>query len=262
MKTITKPLILVTNDDGLHAKGMAACIEVAREFGDVVVVTTYESQSGMSHAITIKTPLRIRKIREEDGLSVYLTNGTPVDCIKLSINTLLERKPDLVLSGINHGSNSSISLIYSGTLGGAVEACFYGIPAVGLSVDSFSPDADFTAAVHYGKQIVRKVMENGLPEHTCLNVNLPDLAIDKIRGVRICRQTKGAWKEEFEKRTDPHDADYYWLTGSFENFEPDAEDTDIWAMNNGYVAVVPIQIDMTHYSLMNKMKNWKFDGQV
>ena len=246
-------LIFLTNDDGYSSRGMAALISLARQFGDVLVVAPEEPQSGMSQAFTMSRPLFLRKVREEEGLKVYAFSGTPVDCVKMAFDHLLEgRHADLVLSGINHGSNAATNVLYSGTMGAAIEGSFYGCPSIGISVDDHSPDADFTAAKNYARQIISSVLENPVEEGgtLCLNVNVPDIDPKDIKGIRICRQCRGIWREEFFPHQTPNGRRYFWLTGAFNNYEPDAEQTDEWALSNGYVAVVPVQIDMTAYAYM------------
>lgn len=250
-----KPLILITNDDGIHAKGLIELIEVMQLFGDLAVIAPEVPMSGMSHAITVDKPLRAHKLSEDPGIVVYKCNGTPVDCVKLGFNRLLDRKPDYVVSGINHGLNSSISVIYSGTMGAALEGCLHGIPSVGFSLNDFRPDADFGKAKIYTARIFQALLENGLPPFTCLNVNIP-AGIPK--GIRFCRQASGKWIEEFDKRTDPHDQFYYWLTGRFMNFEKDADDTDVHALERYYVSIVPVKVDMTCYQTLVNLKKWKF----
>ena len=252
-----RPLILVTNDDGLHAKGMETLIKVARQFGDVIAISSQEPMSGMSHAITVKVPLRVKLLSREPGLSRYVCNGTPVDGVKLVFNSLLQRRPDLLLSGINHGSNSSSSVLYSGTMAAAMEGAINHIPSVGFSLLDFDPDADFSASAFYAEEVVRFVLEQGLPDGICLNVNIPRLSLEKTRGIRVSTQANGYWKEEFEKRTDPNGKEYFWLTGFFQNREPDngGEGTDEWALHNGYVSVVPINTDLTAYAALEKMRS-------
>ena len=254
-----KPLILITNDDGINAKGISALIEIAKPFGDVIVVAPMESQSGMSNAITVKLPLHLKQLSTSNGITRLVTNGTPVDCVKLALSQVLDRKPDLLLSGINHGSNSSISVVYSGTMGATIEGSLNGIPSIGFSLTDFSPEADFSIVEKYAPKIIENVLNNGLPEYTCLNVNFPAIEISKIKGIKVCRQTKGRWQEEFDKRTDPHKREYYWLTGSFKNYEPEADDTDEWALKNNYVSIVPVNIDLTSYSTIQKLKDWKYE---
>jgi len=249
-------LILVTNDDGIQAKGLKALIEVVKPFGEVVVIAPAESRSGMSHAITVKHPIRVKTIKEEPNLTLFCCNGTPVDCVKLAINTLLDRKPDLIVSGINHGSNSSASILYSGTMAAALEGCLNGIPSIGFSLLDYSPDAEFKGTVKYISDIIKKAFTSGIPAGTCLNVNFPKENSQDIKGVKICRQTKGVWIEEFDKRTDPQKKTYYWLTGEFTNLEPDAKDTDEWALQNNYVSIVPVQTDLTSYQAIDHFRKW------
>ena len=249
-------LILVTNDDGYDSKGLAAAVEVARGFGRVVVVAPETTQSGMSQAITMYNPLYLRCVRKEEGLEVYAFSGTPVDCVKMAFDYLLrEERVDLVISGINHGSNSAVNVLYSGTMGAAIEGSFYGCPAVGLSLDDHGEDADFEAAVAYGRRIVGSVLENRIELPLCLNVNVPVGRPDELRGIRLCRQNRGFWREEFFRREDPRGRTYFWLTGDFVNAEPDAEDTDEWALAHNYVSVVPIQVDMTDYGGLETLRN-------
>jgi 5'-nucleotidase len=251
-------LILVTNDDGVNAKGIKALTEVASEFGQVVVVAPHEGQSGMAHAITVKTPIRVDKIYDKDMVSIFTCNGTPVDCVKMAINRLLPRRPDLLLSGINHGANSSTSVVYSGTMSAAIEGCINEIPAIGFSMLEFSKNADFTFAKTYVRKLVENVVKEKLPKGVCLNVNIPYLPERNIKGIKICRQNRGVWREEFDHRTDPAGHDYYWLTGTFEDLEPHAEDTDEWALKNNYVSVVPVQFDLTAYKYLDALKKWQF----
>ncbi|MBR5820214.1 MAG: 5'/3'-nucleotidase SurE [Alistipes sp.] len=241
-------LILVTNDDGYTAKGFRAAIEVARTFGRVVAVAPERTQSGMSQAITMYNPLFLRKQHEEVGVVIYSFSGTPVDCVKMAFDYLLaDEQVDLVISGINHGSNAAVNVLYSGTMGAAIEGSFYGCPSIGLSLTDHDLDADFNAALHYGREIVGRVLEGNLTGSLCLNVNFPVATIDQIRGIRVCRQTDGYWKEEFYHHEDPRGREYFWLTGEFINREPEAEDTDEWALANNYVAIVPVQVDLTDY---------------
>jgi 5'-nucleotidase len=253
-----KPLILVTNDDGIRAKGLRALVEIAKAVGRVLVVAPEEGHSGQSHAITTRVPLRLRKVRgyDDSGLLVgaYACIGTPVDCVKLGMAHLLSDKPDLVISGINHGSNSSISVIYSGTMAAAQEASFYGIPSIGFSLLDDSPEADFAAAQSIGGGIVRQVLRGGLGQGVCLNVNIPALPLADIKGVKLCRQADGTWNERYDRRIDPNGGEYFWLSGTFINNEPEATDTDEWALGHGYASVVPIQPDVTAYAAMENLK--------
>ncbi|MFZ2340866.1 MAG: 5'/3'-nucleotidase SurE [Bacteroidales bacterium] len=247
-------LILITNDDGLYAAGLRTLIEVMEEFGKVVLVSTQESMSGMSMALTVKTPLRVKLLEETDRRRVYACNGTPTDSIKLAVNQLLERKPDWVVSGINHGSNASVSVLYSGTMAAAIEGCLYGIDSVGFSMSNFSRTADFSICMKFIRIVMLKLTEMTLPKGICLNVNIPSVPENDIKGIKICRQSKGNWKEEFEKRKDPMGRTYYWLTGMFQNQEPEASDTDEWALANNYVSIVPVSIDMTAHSYIDTLK--------
>jgi 5'-nucleotidase len=244
----------LTNDDSYRSKGFAAAIEIARKFGRVIAIAPDAPQSGMSQAITIYNPLYLRKVREEEGVLVYSLNGTPVDCVKMAFDHFFrDEKVDLVISGINHGSNAAVNVLYSGTMGAAIEAAFYDIPSIGLSLTDHDPDADFEGAVKYGSKIVEAVLNGDIPRPLCLNVNVPNIPCSAIKGIRLSRQTRGYWREEFFKRTDPHGRDYFWLTGAFSNAEPESEDTDEWALANGYVAVVPIQVDLTAYKQMAQL---------
>jgi len=249
-------LILVTNDDGIHTGGLRALEEVASAFGKVVVVAPKEGQSGMAHAITVKTPIRVNKLSETANSIHYSTNGTPVDCVKMAMNRLLPRKPDLLLAGINHGGNASSSVIYSGTMAATIEACLYGIPSIGLSLLNFSKEADFSVAKQITHQIIKETIAKGIPKGVCLNVNIPALPKNVIKGIKICRQNHGVWREEFEHRTDPSGYDYYWLTGTFEDMEPQSNETDEWALRNNYVSIVPVQFDLTAYKFMDELKKW------
>ena len=253
------PLILITNDDGIEANGFKTLISVAREFGDVVAISSQAPMSGMSHAITIKVPLRVKLVEESPGFKKYLTNGTPVDGVKLAFNSLMEQKPDLLISGINHGSNSSSSVLYSGTMAAAMEGAINHIPSIGFSLLDFSPQADFSASGEIARKVIGKVLTDGLPDGICLNVNIPAIKLEEIKGVRMCTQANGYWKEEFEKRTDPMGQEYYWLTGFFKNREPDGEGegTDEKALEEHYVSIVPIDTDLTAHPYLQKMKSFE-----
>lgn len=251
-KTVKKrPVILVTNDDGITAPGIRNLVETMQAFGEVVVVAPDSPQSAMGHAITISKPLRLDRVDVFPGVESWQCSGTPVDCVKLAVNQVLHRKPDLLVSGINHGSNSSINVIYSGTMSAAMEGAIEGIPSIGFSLLNFSLQANFNPARKMVERIVRNVLRIGLPEGTLLNVNIPNLALSKIRGIRICRQANAKWKEEFDERKDPNGRTYYWLTGKFINFDT-GDDTDEWALHHGYVSVVPVQFDFTaHHAIQH-----------
>ncbi len=247
-------LILITNDDGLYAEGLRTLLEVMEEFGKVVLVSTLESMSGMSQALTVKIPLRVKLLEENEKRRIYTCNGTPTDSIKIAVNQLLERKPDWVVSGINHGANASVSVLYSGTMAAAIEGCLYGINSVGFSLNDFSRTANFSVCRKYIRIVMQKLSDEALPQGICLNVNVPSVPENEIRGIKICRQAKGNWKEEFVKRKDPMGRTYYWLTGLFNNHEPEATDTDEWALANGYVSIVPVSVDMTAYGYLDSLK--------
>jgi 5'-nucleotidase len=247
-------LILITNDDGLYAAGLKTLSEVMEDMGKVVLISTIESMSGMSQALTVKTPLRVKLLEETERRRVYACNGTPADSVKLAVNQLLERKPDWVVSGINHGANASVSVLYSGTMAAAIEGCLYGINSVGFSLNDFSRMADFSVCGKYIRIVMQILTAGTLPPGVCLNVNIPAVPENEIKGIKICRQAKGNWKEEFEKRKDPMGKTYYWLTGMFQNHEPDADDTDEWALANGFVSVVPVTVDMTAHWYLEKLR--------
>lgn len=252
-----KPLILVTNDDGIAAPGIRALISVMKELGDVVVVAPDSPQSGTGHAITVNSTLYINKVDIDPDIDIeYSCSGTPVDCVKFAVSEILKRKPDLCVSGVNHGANSSINVIYSGTMSAAVEAGIEGIPAIGFSLLDYSWNADFEQIKPSIKKIAQQVLENGLPEGVILNVNFPKLKEKDIKGIKVCRQAKAMWKERFDKRQSPMGKDYYWLTGTFVNLDK-GEDTDEWALEHGYISVVPVQFDLTAHHAMQTLNSWK-----
>lgn len=249
-------IIFLTNDDSYLSKGFRAAVNLAREFGRVIAIAPDRVQSGMSQAITINTPLFLRQVEVGDDVEIYAFSGTPVDCAKIAFDHFFkEKRVDLVLSGINHGSNAAVNVMYSGTMGAAIEGSFYGVPSIGLSLDDHDADADFEGAVKYGREIIASVLEAAerLPRPLCLNVNVPRCRVDEIQGIRLARQTRGFWREDFYARQDPHGRDYFWLTGAFQNAEPDAEDTDEWALAHRYVSVVPVQVDMTDYNMLKSL---------
>ena len=255
-----KPLILVVNDDGIFAKGIRNLIRIMNDFGDVVVVAPDTPQSGKSHAITIADTIRCDKVINHDEIQQeYSCSGTPVDCVKLAVNQILDRKPDLCVSGINHGSNSSINVIYSGTMSAAVEGALEGIPSIGFSLLDYAHNADFSEAEPYIRKITQQVLDNGLDRGVCLNVNIPKSIQGKeLKGFLVCRQANANWEEEFEKRTDPKGHVYYWLTGKFVNYDSGA-DTDEWALANHYISVVPVQFDLTASSSLSSVKKLLLD---
>ncbi len=253
------PVILITNDDGVSAPGIRALVESVKGLGKVVVVAPDKPQSGMGHAITIGHPLRMQKVNVFEGVEAYSCSGTPVDCVKLAVDKIIHDKPAICISGINHGANHSINVIYSGTMSAALEAAIESIPSIGFSLLDLTLDADFTAAKKYARILVEHVLNNKQNDkHLCLNVNIPIGEEKMIRGIKICRQAYAKYEEEFDERKDPHGRRYYWLTGEFLNFDK-GKDTDVWALKNNYVSVVPVQFDLTNYELKKKLEtNWKF----
>ena len=253
-----QPVILVVNDDGVTAPGIHNLVEAVKDLGKIVVVAPDKAQSGMGHAITIGVPLRLHKVNFFGDIEAYQCTGTPVDCVKLAVDKVLHSKPDICISGINHGANHSINVIYSGTMSAAVEAAIESIPAVGFSLLDYSLEADFTAARKYARMIVEELLKTPPEKHTVLNVNIPIGRPDEIKGLKICRQAYAKYEEDFLERTDPHGRKYYWLTGEFVNFD-EGSDTDVWALANKYVSVVPVQFDLTHYKQKEQLeKTWKF----
>jgi 5'-nucleotidase len=253
------PVILITNDDSLTAPGIRHLIEAVKDLGRVVVVAPDKPQSGMGHAITIGFPLRLHKVHLIDGVESWSCSGTPVDCVKLAVDKILHQKPDICLSGINHGANHSINVIYSGTMSAAIEASIENIPSIGFSLMDYSLEADFTGAKKYARLIVEKVLSKKADKHLCLNVNFPKGDVELIKGVKVCRQAYAKYEEDFEERKDPSGKKYYWLTGSFQNLEK-SKDTDVWALENNYVSVVPVQYDLTNHLLKTKIEKdytWK-----
>lgn len=253
-----KPLILITNDDGITAPGIRALIEVMKHFGDILVVAPDSPQSGTGHAITINNTLYLNKISAPNEFEEYSCSGTPVDCVKFAVNEIIKGKPDLCVSGINHGSNSSINVIYSGTMSAAVEAGIEGIPSIGFSLQDYDWNADFDAVKTFVHKITQQVLENGLPEGVILNVNFPKRKASEIKGIKVCRQAKAMWIEKFDKRQTPQKKDYYWLTGEFVNLDK-GKDTDEWALDNGYVSVVPVQFDLTAHHAIQQINSWNLD---
>ena len=256
-----KPLILVTNDDGITAPGLRALVRYMKAIGEVVVVAPDSPQSGMGHAITLDNTLYSKKVTidfENGGHAEYSCSGTPADCVKLALQEILGRKPDLCVSGINHGSNSSINVIYSGTMSAAIEAGIEGIPAIGFSLCDYSWEANFKTAETAVKKIAVEALSNGIPKGVVLNVNIPKTNDEGIKGIKVCRQARANWKEKFDKRTNPMGKDYYWLTGEFELLDK-GEDTDEWALSNGYVSVVPTQFDLTAHHVIQDINSWSLN---
>ena len=253
-----KPLILVTNDDGITAPGIHHLVSVMQELGEVVVVAPDSPQSGMGHAVTLHRPLRLDEIDQFPGIRSWQCSGTPVDCVKLAIDIVLDRRPDLLVSGINHGSNSSINVIYSGTMSAAVEGAIEGVPSIGFSLLDYSFKAKFNPLLPYVKQIAAQVLEKGMPKGTLFNVNFPKVEdTSEIRGVKVCRQALAKWKENFVERVDPNGRNYYWMTGRFVN-DDNGDDTDEWALEHNYVSLVPVQFDMTDHHQIPFLNSWNF----
>jgi 5'-nucleotidase len=247
-------IILVTNDDGVTSPGIAALVDAVKDLGKVVVIAPDKAQSGMGHAITIGSPLRMSAVNNFGEIEAYSCNGTPVDCVKLAVDKVLHRKPDICLSGVNHGANHSINVIYSGTMSAALEAAIESIPSVGFSLLDYSLNADFSGAKKYARQIVERLLtRKTIDKHLCLNVNFPAVDVNTLKGLKVCRQAYAKYEEDFDERVDPHGRKYYWLTGEFVNFDK-GRDTDVWALNNNYVSVVPVQFDLTHYKLKEKLE--------
>jgi 5'-nucleotidase len=251
-----QPIILITNDDDITSPGIKALVDAVKDLGRVVVVAPDKPQSGMGHAITIGSPLRMRKMDLFGDIESWQTSGTPVDCVKLAVDKVLHRKPDICLSGINHGANHSINVLYSGTMSAAMEASIEGIPSIGFSMMDYSYDADLSAAKQIVTKIVTEVMRKKHDKHLLLNVNIPGGPIEKIKGIKLCKQAYAKYEEEFAERMDPHKKKYYWLTGAFKNFDK-SKDTDVWALEHNYVSVVPVQFDLTNYKLKAQLEKNK-----
>jgi 5'-nucleotidase len=256
-KIKSEPIILITNDDDITSPGIKNLVEAVKGLGKVIVVAPDKPQSGMGHAITIGSPLRMNKMNIFGDVEAWQTSGTPVDCVKLAVDKILHRKPDICLSGINHGANHSINVIYSGTMSAAMEASIEGIPSIGFSLLDYRYDADFDASKKIVQQIVTAVLnEKKLDNHLLLNVNIPAVPMNEIKGIKICKQAYAKYDEDFDERIDPHGKKYYWLTGEFKNFDK-SKDTDVWALQRNYVSVVPVQFDLTNYVLKNKLEKSK-----
>lgn len=252
-----KPLILISNDDGITAPGIAALISVMKELGEVIVVAPDKPQSAMGHAITINQPIRLTKVDIHENVDAYQCSGTPVDCVKIAIDKILPRRPDLMVSGVNHGSNSSINVIYSGTMSAAMEAAIDGMNAIGFSLCDYAWDADFESIKPFIKSIAKETLKRGLPYGTLLNVNIPKPENGEIKGIKVCRQAQAKWKEDFNEREDPFKRKYYWMTGNFINMDK-GEDTDQWALDHDYISVVPTQFDLTDHQRISLINQWHF----
>ncbi|MCL6525216.1 MAG: 5'/3'-nucleotidase SurE [Thermoflavifilum sp.] len=252
---MSEKIILITNDDGITAPGLRYLVEAVKSLGKVVVVAPDSPQSGMGHAITIGVPLRLYPVEIFEGIDAYQSSGTPVDCVKLAKDKILHRAPDICLSGINHGANHSINIIYSGTMSAAMEAAIEGIPSIGFSLLDYRFEADFSAAQQIAYRLTQQMLNtDNLPKGSLLNVNIPALPMEQIKGIKICRQAHAKWVEEFDERRDPRGEKYYWLTGRFQSLD-NGQDTDVWALENGYVSVVPTHFDLTNYQLKAFLEN-------
>ena len=249
-----RPLILVSNDDGIMAKGLSELVKALRTLGEIVVMAPDSPRSGSACALTVMQPVHYQLIRQEVGVTVYKCTGTPTDCIKLARNTVLDRQPDLIVGGINHGDNAASNVHYSGTMGVVIEGCLNGIPSIGFSLCNHDLGADFEAAGPYIRKIAAMVLEKGLPPLTCLNVNFPDTR--ELKGVKVCEQAKGYWTNEWEACPRMHDSNYFWLTGNFTDIEPENEKSDRWALANGYVAITPTTVDVTAYGFMKDLNEY------
>lgn len=249
-----KPLILITNDDGYQAKGIKELTNAMKGLGEIVVFAPDTHRSGMSSAITSSHPLRAKIYHKEDNLTAYMCNGTPVDCVKLALNEFFGQKPDLLVSGINHGSNSGISVLYSGTVAAALEGCLFEVPSIAFSLCDFTPDADFSETASVARKLAEKVLKEGMPKGVCLNVNVPS---GEVKGIKMTTQTQGKWVNEYRRSKDGSEGDVFWLTGNFENWEVENENNDEWALTNGYAAVVPVKVDMTAHELITELKEWE-----
>lgn len=257
--TTYEPIILVTNDDGVTAPGIRSLIEAVQDLGKVIVVAPDSPQSGMGHAVSITKPLRLDRVDVFDDLNIeaWQSSGTPVDCVKLAHDVVLHRKPDLCVSGINHGSNASINVIYSGTMSAAMEAAIEGIPSAGFSLQDFNFDADFSVAKKVARDVVQRMLQERMPDNFLLNVNIPKVTAEDFKGTKICRQADARWAENFEHRKDPRGRAYYWMTGKFENRDQ-GEDTDIAALNAGFASIVPVRFDLTDEHMKRWLENkWK-----
>jgi 5'-nucleotidase len=251
-----KPLILISNDDGITAPGIRALVDAMKSIGDIIIVAPDSPQSGMGHAVTISKPLRLDKTDIYGDIPAYQCSGTPADCVKLAVDKVLHRKPDLLVSGINHGSNSSINVLYSGTMSAAMEGAIEGMPSVGFSLCNYSYDADFSLAKSVAQRVAKNIIQDGLPQGTLLNVNIPNVVAADFKGLKVCRQAIAKWQEEFDERRDPNGRRYFWLTGKFINMDKGI-DTDEWALANNFASIVPVHFDLTAYHAMQALNSWE-----
>lgn len=257
---IKRPLLLISNDDGYQAKGIRDLIEILSDLGDILVCAPEDARSGYSCAFSATTPLQLKLREKRQGVEIWSCNGTPVDCVKMALAELVPRKPDMVIGGINHGDNASVNTHYSGTMGVTLEGCMKYIPSVAFSLCDYRQDADFEPMRPLIRQITKRVLQEGLPLGVCLNVNFPlgdsKNPSESYKGVKVCRMAHGTWGGEVTKCHHPRGYDYWWMVGHYQNDEPEAEDTDNWALTHGYVAITPTQIDVTAYQAIDKIKSW------
>ena len=249
-----KPLILISNDDGYQAKGINELIRMVRDYGDVLVCAPDGPRSGQACAFSATVPLTLTLKHQESGVQIWACNGSPVDCVKMALAELCPRKPDLVIGGINHGDNASVNTHYSGTMGVTLEGCMKYIPSIAFSICDYRADADFTPLEPYIRKMTQQVLAEGLPQGVCMNVNFP--VVTTYKGVRICRMSRGTWLNEVTRCHHPRGYDYWWMVGQYQNDEPEAEDTDRWALDNGYVAITPTRVDVTAYEAMEELKKF------
>ena len=259
---IKRPLLLISNDDGYQAKGIRQLVEMISEYGDIIVCAPDSARSGFSCAFSATTPLRLTLQEKYQGVEIWSCNGTPVDCVKMALAELCPRTPDMVIGGINHGDNASVNAHYSGTMGVTLEGCMKYIPSVAFSLCDYRADADFAPLCPYIREITRRILTEGLPKGVCLNVNFPLTDDGVYQGVRVCRMASGTWYNEVTKVHHPRGYDYWWMVGHYRNDEPEAEDTDNWALSHGYVAITPTQIDITAYQAIDLIKGWDINGQI
>ena len=249
-----RPLILISNDDGVKAEGIVRLIEAFRNLGDIVVFAPDGARSGMSSALTSVKPIKYKMLADEEGLTVYRCTGTPVDCVKLAISEVLQQKPDLLVSGINHGGNQALAVHYSGTMGAAFEGCVFGVPSFGISLYDYNQDSDFSESCRVGRILAEQIFKNGLPQGVYLNLNIPN--VPKVKGIAIGRQTEGKWVREYDREEDSNGESLYWLTGDYEVSGPAYPDNDVTLLDAGYASIVPCKLDVTDYAFLNELKKW------
>ena len=253
---IKRPLLLISNEDGYQAKGIRTLVDMVSDFGDVIVCAPEDARSGFSCAFSATVPLRLVSRESREGVQVWSCNGTPVDCVKMALAELCPRRPNIVIGGINHGDNASVNAHYSGTMGVVLEGCMKYIPSVAFSLCDHRDDADFEPLRPLVRETTSRILREGLPKGVCLNVNFPLLETGSYKGVKVCRMSPGTWKQEVTRCHHPRGYDYWWMVGHYQNDAPEATDTDRWALDNGYVAITPTQIDLTAYSAIAQITDW------